>query len=788
MSLVSVIRSEMSKLRIPLPADKVYKDECMFSFDSPFSDGGLYVNLVTFKGYGKDYLERDIRSGGKLYLHEKWQQVEVANAAATNEVEPTKLAIGVSGGFITETNYTVVKEHTLVVVNGEERTTIALPSQEIPEFVSNVIQGIIDHDGMKSNMQVASWDADNEKFVSKYATGLVQLNPTGKAIPQDPKLWKDEATGATENLWLNLSTGFIGGGRRNWDGSGGSGSALEHYEATGRQYPLAVKLGTITPHGADVWSYAADEDALVIDPLLAEHLSFWGIDVMKLEKTEKTMGEMEVALNMSYDWTRIMDGEEELELVTGPGLVGLRNIGSSCYMNSVVQAFLAIPEVQERYLLTHEAIVSSAPADPSEDFASQFSKVAVGVLSERYVAPIPTTAAAITADTAAPAMRCVIMGEEGGKVANLEKYVVAPRMFKHLVGKGHPEFSSGRQQDVSEYFQYLLEVIAKSERVSLPRVALPGSPRPVPTPSIFEYHVQERFQCPQSGQVKYSKRGPRTLFNMLDLPVPRDQAVPSDESNSPAGVKRQRLDAGEGKQDGAASAEPTEPEQFIPFAACLQSYLAAESVDMFSPAVGGVVPFSKTQRFESFPRYLMVKVARYYAGANWAQQKIHARIDVPEELDLSPYRATGPQPDEQLVAEDAGAGALTSGGAGGGGAMEVVTAPAEFQYNEEVVAQLMSMGFSENGCRRAAIATSNADAETAMNWIFAHMEDPDFNEAPVLPSTAASVVQVPAAAAAGGAAGGVSADPEAVAMLTSMGYTEEQVSAALNATSNNIER
>ncbi len=52
-------------------------------------------------------------------------------------------------------------------------------------------------------------------------------------------------------------------GRRNWDGSGGTGAALRHYEATGKKYPLAVKLGTITPHGADVYSYASDDDCMV---------------------------------------------------------------------------------------------------------------------------------------------------------------------------------------------------------------------------------------------------------------------------------------------------------------------------------------------------------------------------------------------------------------------------------------------------------------------------------------------------------------------------------------------
>lgn len=44
---------------------------------------------------------------------------------------------------------------------------------------------------------------------------------------------------------------------------------MRHYEATGRRYPLAVKLGTITPHSADVYSYAADEDDMVLDPKLA---------------------------------------------------------------------------------------------------------------------------------------------------------------------------------------------------------------------------------------------------------------------------------------------------------------------------------------------------------------------------------------------------------------------------------------------------------------------------------------------------------------------------------------
>lgn len=38
--------------------------------------------------------------------------------------------------------------------------------------------------------------------------------------------------------------------------------------------------------------------------------------------------------------------------------------------------------------------------------------------------------------------------------------------------------------------------------------------------------------------------------------------------------------------------------------------------------------------------------------------------------------------------------------------------------------QLSAMGFGVNACQRALLATDNADAEAATNWLFMHMEDP----------------------------------------------------------------
>lgn len=55
---------------------------------------------------------------------------------------------------------------------------------------------------------------------------------------------------------------------------------MDYYDET--KYPLAVKLGTITPDGADVFSY--DEDNMVEDPKLSQHLAHFGIDITSMTK------------------------------------------------------------------------------------------------------------------------------------------------------------------------------------------------------------------------------------------------------------------------------------------------------------------------------------------------------------------------------------------------------------------------------------------------------------------------------------------------------------------------
>lgn len=141
-------------------------------------------------------------------------------------------------------------------------------------------------DSVSHALQVQQWDGEVRQE-SKYAAELKQLDNGVKIPPRythvqmllthliwtaaklweyDPRGsysnwlfafrcsylsfsgWKCEVCDLQENIWMNLTDGKVLCGRRYFDGSGGNNHALLHYQQTG--YPLAVKLGTITPDGA----------------------------------------------------------------------------------------------------------------------------------------------------------------------------------------------------------------------------------------------------------------------------------------------------------------------------------------------------------------------------------------------------------------------------------------------------------------------------------------------------------------------------------------------------------
>ena len=622
--------------------------------------------------------------------------------------------------------------------------------------------------GADANRENAWALADEELKESKYAASLVQLTPAegGRSEPLSPDAasWRCEESGAAENLWLNLSTGYVGGGRDQsaWGGPKGSNGALHHFEATGKKYPLVVKLGTISATGAELYSYAADEDGPVLDAKLAAHLKFWGINALSLEKTEKTTAELEVDANAKFEWSAIAEAGAKLEPLAGVGLLGLVNLGNSCYLNSVAHLLASVPEVGRRYHgqlddtdavgAAAGALLASSPAK-KDDHLAQCAKLVGALRSRRYAKP----AGALRGPDDAPAL----LGEADATRAEAGK--VAPRAFRRLFGLGHAEFATPRQQDAAEYLLHVLDVLGRAEhgagRLEAAATAddaaaeAAGAKKKVeygpydplrakPTQQLFAFAVEEKTVCGQSGLARYST----SSHLALEVPVPRD-LVPEPPAESE--LKRAKLEG-----------EPPREKPKVALDACLARWAADETIgDFLSSATGARGAATRTARLKTCPRYLLLKVNRYYVSQTWEAKKMDVLVDVPRTLDLSFLRAPAERPSgEGLLPDDDESPAAA--------------APAALVPDEAILAQLLSMGFDENGCKRACVATKNAGAEAATEWVFSHMGDPDF----ALPLDAAP------------AAGGDAVDPAAVEQLSAMGFTARQAEGALKACDGSTER
>jgi len=132
----------MRAVKIASAYDKVYNDECVLSFDTPFSPDGLYVSLSSFQGYGQRHVALDHeKTGTVLYVHLKWTKVLKETPPEEKEA-PTRMAIGVEGGFnVNEEKFDVVKANALVIM--PEGTRVALPCPALPEFVINAATALI---------------------------------------------------------------------------------------------------------------------------------------------------------------------------------------------------------------------------------------------------------------------------------------------------------------------------------------------------------------------------------------------------------------------------------------------------------------------------------------------------------------------------------------------------------------------------------------------------------------------------------------------------------------------
>lgn len=463
---------------LPTENTQIDKEQCSYSYDTPLSPGGIYISLSSFKTYGAEFLSLDKDSNLFLHIQDTWHY------------SPDNT-----------TSFGVNRRVSLFNRNSEEETELAFDynSTQDPLTTEDIINKGIERDVAETLVAVLSHQNREKAAVSdSIGDGQIRESRYSKTLEQienppriGPYGWACAECGNTENLWMHLADGFIGCGRKLYGiptsgcKDGREGAAVRHWEEDPAGRPLAVKLGTITPSGADVYSYA--EDDMVIDSELKRHLQHFGINCDTMQATEATMADAEATLNKEFDWSA-NDDEKDGTPVCEEGFVGLKNLGNTCYINSVIQLISRVTPFARLYLQRKD---------------TDLGQLLIALLGPRY-----------------HRQRNWVLQYLGDEYveAFLKEHpsvYISPKRFRKRATENHKEFKKSQQQDADEFLRYLLESLVDSKALE---------------PIIF--NVETQIQRLDNGAVRRSKEEDR----VLSLQVPR----PSSHSSESA--KRSRTE------------------------------------------------------------------------------------------------------------------------------------------------------------------------------------------------------------------------------------------------------
>ncbi|KAG9311206.1 hypothetical protein JVU11DRAFT_8281 [Chiua virens] len=718
-------QSELSKLQQPKISQSVHREECTQCFDNQDGDDGVEVCLVCFNGAclspDRHHARTHVaRSGHTFTLNVKRKPKPKSHHSRGDEEPPakmTKLAIVQEREEDKYDHHTSLRCWQCDPENGKE----IVGDENTTKHLTN---GIMQSLSSARQSEVKAWE---EEIVACEHTLILEQIASGP-IPAEG-LAHCASCELTSNLWLCLSCGALGCGRSQYGSLGGNSHALAHFNAT--RHPVCVKLGTITPEGAaDIYCYACNDSRL--DPELTTHLAAFGINVMSQRKTEKSMTELQIEQNLTFDFSLTAEDGSALKPVFGPGLTGLSNLGNSCYMASVLQTLFSLTPFQECYYhrplpdrsqeyVSDKASVhwaTCAQLLPADCLECQLMKLADGLLSGRYSIPHMEQPPSDPHAHAAPEHTPWQLG-------------LKPAGFKTLVGKGHAEFATMRQQDAEEFFGHLLTVLRRYNHQ-----ARGGAPEEGEPTDIFSFGLEQRLECLGCHRVRYRIDN----MDVLSLGVPAT-----------------------GILESKVSADLFKPEYApVPLELCLDLLLGEtgqETLEYQCEAGCGKTQAVRRTQLATFPDVLVIH-AKKFQLKNWVPTKLDIPIILPERaLVLDGYLGAGLQPDEEELPDEPSSGSV----------------PSLPRFDSEALAQLEGMGFPTVRCQKALFATDNSGAEAAMEWLFDHMEDPDI-DAPIQLS------------ASTGRSNAQELPQEQIALLADMGFTHAKARKALLETNGDLER